>query len=228
MRARQIFHSSVLVSVVVCLAMLPSVTAQSLPSPSNAVATSTPTSDRLHQPGWWPTRIDAPRSEYAGTAACAKCHKSIADSYKDMAMSQASEPPADSDMLRKHPDLHFQLGPFQYSLTTTAGKATYSVTDGKQTISHDLEWAFGAGSLGQTYVFRLGEKYYESNVSFYSGTAGLDITTGHSREVPATLETAAGRLMYGPATTRCFTCHTTASFNAGKFEPEGLVNGVKR
>ena len=32
--------------------------------------------------------------------------------------------------------------------------------------------------------------------------------------------------MYGPATTRCFNCHTTASFNSGKFEPAGLENGV--
>ena len=98
-------------------------------------------------------------------------------------------------VLRNHADLHFQSGPYNYSLTTTAGKTTYSVTDGKQTISHDLEWAFGAGSLGQTYVYQQGEKFYESQVSFYSGIEGLDITTGHSRDIPENLETAAGRHM---------------------------------
>ena len=226
MSLRQIFHSLLLLPAVLCLATLHSSADQSRPSSSNAVATSTPTSDRLHQPGWWPTKIDAPRSAYAGTAACTKCHKSIAESYKDMAMSQASVVPADSDLLRKHADLHFQLGPYKYSMTTTAAKSrTPSPTVSKRPRS-DLEWAFGAGSLGQTYVFRRGDNFYESQVSYYSGIEVLDITTGQSRDIPETLEAAAGRHMYGPATTRCFACHTTASFNSGKFEPAGLDNGV--
>jgi len=226
MSARHIYCFLVWLPAVVCVAMLASSAGQSQPSPSNAVATSTPTSDRLHQPGWWPTKIDAPRSDYTGTASCTKCHKSIAESYKDMAMSQASELAAVSDVLRKHDDLHFQLGPYKYSLTTTAVKATYSVSDSKQTISHDLEWAFGAGSLGQTYVYQQGDTFYESHVSFYSGIEGLDITTGHSRDIPENLGVAAGRHMYGPETNRCFACHATASFNAGKFDPAGLANGV--
>lgn len=226
MSPRQIFHSLVLLPAVLCLATLHSSADQSQPNASNAVATSTPTSDRLHQPRWWPTKIDAPRSAYAGSAACTKCHKSIAESYKDMAMSQASVVPAESDLLRKHADLRFQLGPYKYSMTTTPGKVTYSVSDGKQTTSSELEWAFGAGSLGQTYVFRQGDNFYESHVSYYSGIEALDITTGHSRGIPGSLEAAAGRRMYGPATTRCFTCHTTASFNSGKFEPATLDNGV--
>ncbi len=148
------------------------------------------------------------------------------ESYKEMAMSQASEVPAGSDLLRRHPNLHFQSGPYQYSLTTTAGKTVYSVTNGKQTISHDLEWAFGAGSLGQTYVFQQGKAFYESHVSFYSALEGLDITTGHSHDIPESLEAAAGRRMYGPETNRCFACHTTESFDAGTFDPAGLTNGV--
>ncbi len=192
--------------------MLAPLTAQSPAAFSDAVATSTPTSDRLHQPGWWPTKIDAPRSDYAGTAACAKCHKSIAESYKDMAMSHASEPAPTPMCCASMPIFIFNPGPYKYSLTTTAGKTIYSVSDGKQTSSHDLEWAFGAGSLGQTYVFQQGENFYESHVSFYSGIESLDITTGHSRGIPESLEAAAGRRMYGPETNRCFICHTTASF----------------
>jgi hypothetical protein len=226
MRLRRSSSFLILLPALLCLATLPSSADQSQSGTSNAVATSTPTPDRLHQPGWWPTKLDAPRSDYAGTAACAKCHKSIVESYRDMAMSHASEPAADSEVLRKHADLRFQSGPYKYSLTTSAGKTVYSVTDGKQTISHDLEWAFGAGSLGQTYVFRQGDNFYESHVSFYSGIEALDITTGHSRDIPQSLEAAAGRRIYGPETNRCFICHTTASFNAGKFEPAGLANGV--
>jgi Cytochrome c554 and c-prime len=226
MQAYRVFDFVILLLVIVCLAMLPCSAGQDQPGISSAVATSIPTSDRLHEAGWWPTKIDAPRSDYAGTAACARCHKSIVESYNDMAMSHASERPADSGLLAQHTDLHVQLGPYRYSLTTSAGKSTYSVTDGKQTISHQLEWAFGAGSLGQTYVFEQGDQFYESHVSFYSGIAGLDLTTGHSHDVPGNLEDAAGRHMYGPETHRCFACHTTEPFNAGTFDPAGLANGV--
>ncbi len=155
-----------------------------------------------------------------------KCHKSITESYSKMAMSHASEGAASSELLHQHPEMHFQSGPYTYTLETTADKSTYTVRNGKETSTHDLVWAFGAGSLGQTYVYQQGEKFYESHVSFYSGINGLDITTGHARGVPQSLETAAGRRMYTPETNLCFVCHTTESFNAGKFDPAGLANGV--
>jgi hypothetical protein len=202
------------------------VVAQVRPAVSSAVATSIPTADRLRQPAWWPTKMDAPRADYAGTTACARCHSAIAVSYRDMAMSHASEPATDSTVLRHQPDLHFQLGPYRYTLSSAAGKTVYAVTDGKQSLSFDLQWAMGAGSLGQTYVIQDADKFYESELSFYSATGGLDITTGHSRDVPGTLEAAAGRRMLGPAATRCFACHTTASSDANKFDPARATNGV--
>jgi hypothetical protein len=170
--------------------------------------------------------MDAPRTDYSGTAACARCHKAIAESYKNMAMSRASELATDSSMLRQHADLHFQLGPYRYTLSSATGKTVYTVTDGKESLSYDLRWAIGAGNLGQTYVLQQGDNFYESQLSFYSATAALDITTGHSRDLPGTLEAAAGRRMYGPATTRCFACHTTASSDANKFDPAGATDGV--
>ena len=143
-----------------------------------------------------------------------------------MAMAHASEVAATADVLRKHPMLHFQAGPYHYSLATSGGKSTYSVSDSKQMVTHELVWAFGAGSLGQTYVYQQDDKFYESHVSYYSGIEGLDITTGHARGVPENLDRAAGRRIYTPETSLCFRCHTTASFDADKFEPAGLANGV--
>src|SRR5450755_1224163 len=225
MSARHILHL-VLLPVAVCLVMLSSLAGQNQAGPSDAVAISSPTSDRLHQPGWWPTKTDAPRGDYAGTAACVKCHRSIAESYQSMAMSHASEVAATADVLLKNPALHFQSGPYNYTLATTRDKSTYTVSDGKQTVSHELVWALGAGSLGQTYVYQQGDKFYESHVSYYSGIEGLDFTTGHARGVPQNLEAAAGRRIYTPETSLCFRCHTTASFDVNKFEPAGLENGV--
>jgi hypothetical protein len=210
----------------VCLAMPPGCAGQNPANPSDAIAMSAPTSDRLHQAGWWPTKTDAPRGDYAGTAACVKCHGSIAESYKNMAMSHASEPAANAIPLRRHGELQFQSGPYKYSVVSSGESVTYKVSDGKQAVSHALVWAFGAGHLGQTYVYRDGDKFFESHVSYYAGIDGLDITTGHARGVPENLEAAAGRRMYSPETSLCFLCHTTGSFDANKFDPAGLTNGV--
>ena len=41
-----------------------------------------------------------------------------------------------------------------------------------------IEWAFGQGAAGQTYVFRRDGQWYESRVSYFSALRGLDLTLG--------------------------------------------------
>src|SRR5215470_16773369 len=88
----------------------PAITAQ---SGSNAIASSIPTPDRVQRPGWWPTKGDPPRDAYSGPDSCARCHASITPSYRNMAMAHASEPVGESEALRKHRDLTFQLDPYK-------------------------------------------------------------------------------------------------------------------
>lgn len=193
---------------------------------SDAIASSIPTADRVQRPGWWPTKGDPPRDTYSGSESCARCHAAITESYRNMAMAHASEPAPDSEPLRKHRELTFQLPPYKYSLLTDANKALYSVTNGTQTLSQEPEWVFGVGHMGLTFVYQRDGDFYESHLSYYSAIDGLDITTGHDRGVPSDLQHAAGRHIYLPETRRCFGCHTTASVTNNKFDPAKLYQGV--
>lgn len=142
-------------------------------------------------------------------------------------MARASMRAVDSEMLKSHPQLSFQFGPYKYALATKDGRSLLSVTNETERTTKDLEWALGDGSFGQSYVYRGNGKYYEGQLSFYSALNGLDITTGHSRAVPQNIEMAAGGYT-APATIRqCFGCHFTASTTSDRFDPDQSTMGVK-
>lgn len=188
---------------------------------------SLPTPVRVQSEGWWPTKGAAAREEYVGAAECARCHGPKAATYKAAAMSQASTRALNSESLRQHDHLAFQQGPFSYQLVTTGGESTLKVSNTTSSLSADLLWAMGAAHMGQTYVYQLQGKFYEGRVSFYGETQALDITPGHSRETPATLESALGMQQEPPSELhRCFGCHTTASMTKNEFDSERAVPGV--
>jgi len=186
---------------------------------------SLPTDLRLQNPGWWPRKGDAPREAYAGSETCVKCHGSLAQA-QTTAMAHASSLVADSENLKSHPDLTFKLGDYTYTLNTNSGKSTFSVTKAGESRSHELEWAFGLGHMGQTYLYEEGGSFYESHLSFYSEVKGLDITPGHERTARATIDDALGMKQPPIEIQRCFSCHTTASKTNNEFVPAHAFPGV--
>src|SRR5271163_2493989 len=64
-----------------CLAQTPAPVSMSM---------SMPTAARVQSPGWWPTKGDATRDSFVGTATCAKCHASKAASQQKHAMASAA------------------------------------------------------------------------------------------------------------------------------------------
>ena len=187
---------------------------------------SLPTALRVQSTDWWPTKGDAGRDEFAGSQACALCHFAKTSTYKGAAMSQASLAPAQSDALRKHDHLVFQVGDYSYQLVTADGKSTLNVSKGSESLSGDLQWVFGVGHMGQTYIYKQNGTLYESHLSLYTGTQLLDVTPGQDRAVPPNLQQALGRVEEPSEITRCFGCHTTASTTNGKFAPEHAFWGV--
>jgi hypothetical protein len=185
------------------------------------------TEDRLQLPGWWPTKGTISREEFVGPGACVSCHSSIAQTQKQTPMAMAAERPADSEALRSHSQLTFRNSRYAYHINRTENGSTYSVTDGAQTISTPLNWAFGLGESGQTYLLERNGTFFESRVSYYRALEGLDFTPAPSHAAPQTLEDALGRRMtYAPETHRCFGCHTTASTTNNRFDPSRLIPGV--
>jgi hypothetical protein len=79
---------------------------------------------------------------------------------------------------------NFQSGKYSYTITREGDRSIYQVTDGKGSVIATLLYAFGQGKAGQTYVFELNGKYYESRISFFNEINGLDYTLGAPHEPP--------------------------------------------
>lgn len=184
------------------------------------------TQDRLDISGWWPTKGTPRREEFVGPAVCSHCHADQFASQQTTPMAHAAMKVANSPILDSHQKLSSRNGQYLYQITRTEAGTTYSVSDGTDSISAALAWAFGIGEVGQTYVFQRGDFAYESRVSYYTRLQTLDITPGQLGSVPSDLENALGRTISTAETHQCFGCHTTASTSGGHFDPDQLIPGV--
>jgi hypothetical protein len=141
-------------------------------------------------------------------------------------MGHALEPVATCTILRAHPRLTFRQGPYSYEIVRQGEASIYTVTDGRETISEPVIYAFGLGEAGQTYVLKHRGTYYESRVSFFNDTQALDLTIGHERSLPASLDEAVGHVMTPVDAQACFGCHTTGAVSAARLQLDHMVPGV--
>jgi len=176
-------------------------------------------------PPWNPRRVPV-GTVFVGDHACAECHKKFG-SFATTGMAMAMEPIAGSKVLTNNPKLTMQLGPYTYEIKREGKESTYSVTDGKRTISLPIHYAFGQGRMGQTYMLERDGKFYESLISFYNEPKGLDFTTGVARTVPLSLEAAVGRLLSANEVSSCFSCHATAALNGSQLQLDTFVHGIR-
>jgi len=193
---------------------------------SSRTPSSIPTGLRVETVPWWPTKGSPERKEYAGSGSCTQCHAEKTASQVVTSMARAAVPAANAELLKNHPDLSLKLGPYTYELATKNGQSSLSVSNGVESTTENLEWALGKGNFGQSYVYRENDKYYEAQLSFYSRVNGLDITTGHSRDVPQNIDAAAGGYTPLASIRQCFGCHFTASSTNDRFDPDHAIAGV--
>jgi Cytochrome c3 len=173
---------------------------------------------------WRPAK-DYSGLRYVGSRLCAECHANKS-SQLATPMAHAIEAPADSQILKTHPQLTFRNGPYTYKITRQGSRSLYTVTDGVATISEPILYCFGQGVGGQTFLFQRNGSFYEGRVSYYQEIQGLDITTLHPRTVPTSLEDALGRPMNAEAARGCFACHSTGAVRGDKLELDRLIPGV--
>jgi hypothetical protein len=120
----------------------------------------------------------------------------------------------------------FQAGAYSYEIVSDGRQNSYRVTDGKETISDPILYAFGDAHVAQTYVFRRNGKLYEGRVSYYTAIDGLDWTIGDVLNPPPSLEEAAGRDISGDEARNCFSCHGTSAVVNTKLQLDRLIPGV--
>jgi len=169
-------------------------------------------------------RNEVPGVEYAGREACARCH--IQRARFHTGMENALLAPKDSAVLRSHPRLTFRAGEYSYEISSDGAQALFKVSDGKQTITEPIAYAFGNAHVAQTYVLRHRGKLYEGRASYYAGIDGLDWTIGDVLNPPPSLEEAFGRDIDSDEARNCFSCHGTSAVTNGKLDLSRLTMGV--
>ncbi|MGH9588367.1 MAG: multiheme c-type cytochrome [Acidobacteriaceae bacterium] len=185
------------------------------------------TEDHLQDPGFWPTRAADSRSEYAGPEACRQCHAQKFEDQAKTAMRRNSFHANLSEALHSHPKLIFDVGPYHYIITSDADHSLYTVTNGKQTLSSPLLWAFGTPRIGQSYLFKRGDgNFYEARVTYFTSLKGLGFTPSRDLLHPKDVEQAMDRLVPPSEVKKCFSCHTTASVIGNQFDEQHLIPGV--
>jgi hypothetical protein len=147
---------------------------------------------------------------------CARCHPAEAKPHPATSMARAMQHPAGSAILEGHAVLTAKKGEYSYHIE----KNLYTVSDGTGTLTFPIQWSFGLGDAGQTYVFEKDGVPYESRVSFFRAIDGLDWTLGATNTSPANLMEAAGRIISHPEAVQCFGCHSTKTTTS-------LVPGVQ-
>src|SRR5215203_1594530 len=175
---------------------------------------------------WNPRRVPAD-AVFIGDQACGECHKKHFASYGPTGMSLAMERIGASEVLSKNPQLSMRVGPYSYEIKRNGKESVYSVTDGKDTISLPIVYAFGQGKMGQTYVLQHEGKLYESLVSFYAEPKALDFTIGAPRSEPTSLTNAVGRVLSANEVSSCFSCHAASALSGSQLRLDKFTHGVR-
>jgi hypothetical protein len=163
---------------------------------------------------------------YVGSAACAQCHAALSAKRLANPMSRALEPAEGCDVLKTHSRLTFRNGTYNYQIVREGNRSSYTISDGRSSISEPILFCFGQGKAGQTYVFQHKGVFYESRVSYYQEIQDLDFTILHPHSLPESLEEGLGRPMTTEAAQGCFACHSTAAVRSGQLQIDHLTPGV--
>ena len=174
---------------------------------------------------WRPTH-ELANVRYVGSAACAECHVALAVKRLANPMSRALEPADSCNVLKAHPRLAFRNGTYNYQIVREGNRSSYTISNGVNSVSEPILFCFGQGKAGQTYVFQHRGVFYESRVSYYQDTQGLDFTILHPRSLPASLEDGLGRPMTTEGAQGCFNCHSTAAVSNAQLRLDHLKPGV--
>jgi hypothetical protein len=184
------------------------------------------TAERLREKGWWPTKTDADRKDYAGSESCMECHREIVREQRGTRMADAAWRASDTEVLRSNPTIALSTPPFQTVITNDRAVSNYAVTRGRDSMSGQILWSMGDGVIGETFILQSGGSLFESQLTYYSSIRGLDTTPGHPTGAPKDLEHAFGERQSTETSQRCFACHTTASSVRRHFDPAGATPGV--
>jgi hypothetical protein len=163
-----------------------------------------------------------PTEGYLGAQACVACHRENYETQSLSGHAQALFPAA------KHPLVHEVFAKpawsrppdSRFEFSDSPGATRVRAFHRERQVELPIEWAFGSGDQGITFVSQLEqERYIEFSFSWYAATGAMALTAGHPDKQPASLSQALG-VVYDafstPATIMaCFQCHSTGAAGLG-------------
>ncbi|MEM6797692.1 MAG: hypothetical protein AAF725_27235, partial [Acidobacteriota bacterium] len=150
------------------------------------------TVERLRREGFWPRRTFESQGGHVGTAVCAECHPDLAKSQAQngMALTLSHATPESPGLAAGGT---FVLGDYRFRVTAEDdGASGFTVEDGTTSRESNLEWVFGSGSTGHTYLWSQDGVFYESRFSYFPVIEDFADTPGRLRGLPDSLDMAVG------------------------------------
>ena len=138
---------------------------------------------------------------YVGNEACARCHSSVAESYKRTAMARASGP-AEADLISG--DFTHEKSAVHCRIYNENGRVWLNFERrGAASVSGKRQLLFyiGSGRRGRSYLFATDGFLFEAPVNWYADEHVWDMTPAYQdvKEIPLNL----------PANPSCLQCHVS-------------------
>lgn len=141
-------------------------------------------------------------------APCAECHGAIGERHARSHHAQALRPIERAGVAERLSQRSIaERGGATLEYTIQPGGLNVEARRDGETATARLEWAFGAGAQGVTPVGRIGGRYFESRISYYTKANRLARTFGHPVAPSSTAEAALGLIQPPETIYRCFNCH---------------------
>ncbi len=196
-------------------------------SATPASSGSMTTRERIASTPWWPTSTAADKHAFVGAQACSKCHAEIYRSQANSQMAHTLGFAAASSVLQQNLAQQFHSGPYTYSVSRQKEQFRVTVRHGAESQSATLQWAFGSGQVGQSYLWLDGDgSFREARFNYFSSVKGFAATPGRLHGPPATIGRALGRQVEGFEAKTCFGCHTTGLTSGSALNETGFTPGI--
>lgn len=175
---------------------------------------------------------------YAGTGACVGCHKQESRTFGETGHARALIlGTADSVVERLGGRASPEPDPDQPELP----RSKFRERDGRIWVETDragidpvpIDWCFGSGEFGMTFVTMLADsldrsRLLEHHWSWFQDGDVLALTPGHELHSDSADFARYGDIAETTSTRQCFACHTTAfRYNSGRLDPTSVIAGVQ-
>jgi Flp pilus assembly protein TadD len=184
-----------------------------------------------------PYKNARPGVAYIGDAACARCHREIAEAYRSHPMGRSLAPVGgaeDGPPIGKAAGLPFQAQGVEYTIERRGGrtvhKATHRDADGRalSEVEAEVRYALGSGTRGFSYLIERDGFLFQSPIAWFAQQRRWDISPGYGGPEPRpNFERAIQR--------ECLFCHTSqvrsVAGTLNRYEPpifEGYAIGCER